>query len=104
MPDIDLEKTKRETLRWLIMVTLNAARPFGTTEPVILSAVETVIPGVTQLEIRRELEYLENRQLVEISGRGLQPSWQSKLTHHGIDVVEYTVECYPGIGRPQKWW
>jgi hypothetical protein len=27
-----------------------------------------------------------------------------KLTRIGIDVVEYTVECDPGIARPKKYW
>jgi len=104
MTEIDVEKAKRETLRWLIMVTLDAARPIGTTEGIVLSAIQDVPLAVTQLEIRRELEYLEDRKLIEIEGKGMKPEWHAKLTHHGIDVVEYTVDCHPGICRPKKWW
>ncbi len=100
---IDLEKAHREQMRWLIMVALNAARPIGTSEAIVLSAIQEAIPA-TQLDVRRELEYLEDRGLVEIEGRGMRPLWHAKLTHHGIDIVEYTVECYPGIARPLKWW
>jgi len=30
--------------------------------------------------------------------------WTAELTRHGVDVVEYTVECEPGIARPKKYW
>ena len=35
----------------------------------------------------------------EPSGR-----WFAELNRHGTDVAEYTVECDPGIARPQKYW
>ncbi len=101
---IDAEKAEREYLRWMIMVVLNAGRPVGAAESMILSAIQAIPLPVTQREIRRELEYLEDRKLVGIDGKGSRPLWHAKLTHHGVDVVEYTVDCLPGIARPQKWW
>jgi len=101
---VDMEKIARETMRWLIMVALNAGRPIGTSESMLGNAVTGAIPGATQREIRRELEYLEDRGMLEIEGKGMRPEWHAKLTHHGIDIVEYTVECYAGIARPQKYW
>ncbi len=103
MPEIDMVKINRESMRWHILVALNAARPIGTSEGIILSAIQAIPMAVTALEIRRELEYLENRKLVEIEGKGMRPEWHAKLTHHGIDVAEYTVPCHPGICRPAKW-
>jgi hypothetical protein len=32
------------------------------------------------------------------------PVWSAELTHHGVDIVEYTVDCFPGIARPPKWY
>jgi len=103
MSGIDLEKAKTEHLRWLILTALNAARPVGTSETIVLSALQAVPLPVTLVELRREMEYLEDRKLVVVAGKE-SPCWHAKLTHHGVDVVEYTVECHPGIARPKKWW
>jgi hypothetical protein len=103
MSEIDLEKAKRETLRWLILAALNAARPVGASEQIILMAVRGVINDVTQMFLRREMDYLECRKLIHIGERN-GPSWHGELTRDGVDVVEYTVACDPGIARPLKWW
>ncbi len=71
----------------------------GTVEP-FLSGVP--LP-VTQHELRRELDYLEERGLVKLRNQNTGV-WFGELTRDGIDVVEYTVECDPGIARPQKYW
>jgi hypothetical protein len=102
---IDFEKSSRETLRWLILATLNAARPLGAAEPLILSAITGIPHRVTALELRRELGYLEERDLVVIAPASKEsPAWHGKLTRAGIDVVEYTVPCDAGIARPKKYW
>ena len=103
MSEIDLEKAKIENLRWQILATLNAARPVGASEAIIMTAVRGVIPDITALSIRRELDYLEHRKLIKIFGQDT-PAWRAELTRDGVDVVEYTVECDPGIARPIKWW
>jgi hypothetical protein len=99
----DITKARRETLRWLILLTLNAARPVGASELIVMDALRQAQPDVTEREARVELDYLEERELVEISGRE-SPYWFAKLTRIGIDVVEYTVDCDPGIARPKKYW
>lgn len=98
----DMEKARRETNRWLILQCLDCARPLGAGEVLLLTALTDTVQ-ITQLELRRELDYLQDRQLVELSGRG-GPQWNAKLTRHGVDVAEYTVEVEPGIARPQKYW
>lgn len=100
---IDLEKSRREQVRWLILTALDAARPIGTTEHVILSPVREIIPDLTPRELRRELDYLEERGLAKLAHKDT-PNWRAELTRDGIDVVEYTVECDPGIARPPKYW
>lgn len=99
----DLAKARRESLRWLILLTLNNARPLGAFEEVVLSVAQSVYPDATALEVRRELDYLHDRELVGIDK---QPSgrWHAELTRHGVDIAEYTVECQPGIARPVKYW
>jgi len=101
--NVDLEKARREELRWLILRALYAARPIGTTESIIKNAIEPVVLDITLIEIRRELDYLEERELVSVTRRD-RPVWAAKINNHGVDLVEYTVPCRPGIARPEKWW
>lgn len=100
---IDPAKARREYLRWLILLTLNNARPIGAYEGPVLTVAQAEYPDATALEIRRELDYLADRKLVAVvkepSGR-----WFADLTRYGVDLAEYTVDCAPGIARPQKYW
>ena len=103
MHQIDHVRVRREALRWLILLTLNNARPMGIYEGPVLSVAQSVYPDATPLEMRRELDYLHDRELVKVRK---EPSgvWHAELTRHGVDVAEYTVDCEPGIARPQKYW
>lgn len=103
MHQIDHAKVRREALRWLILLTLNNARPIGTFEGPILSVAHSEYPDATPLELRRELDYLGGRDLVTLKK---EPSgkWHAALTRYGIDVAEYTIDCEPGIARPAKYW
>lgn len=103
MSNIDLKQQEREQSRWLILSVLNAARPIGTNEGLILSTIQSVLPGVTQQELRREMTYLEDRKLIEISNQHTG-AWFGKLTRYGVDLVEYTVPVDPGIARPVRYW
>jgi hypothetical protein len=102
-PKIDHDKVRREAIRWLILLTLNNARPLGFYEGPVLSVVQSEYGDATPLEVRREMDYLEERELVKLrkepSGR-----WHAELTREGVDVAEYTVDCEPGIGRPARYW
>lgn len=103
MHQIDHTRLRREALRWLILLTLNNARPIGAFEGLILTVAQSEYPDATAMELRREMDYLGERELVKIdkqsSGR-----WFAQLTRHGVDVAEYTVACEPGIARPAKYW
>ena len=100
---IDQAKVRRETIRWQILLTLNNARPVGAYEEVVLSVIQAMYPDATALELRREMDYLADRKLVDLrkepAGR-----WFADLTRYGIDVAEYTVDVDPGIARPAKYW
>lgn len=90
-------------MRWLIILTLNNARPIGAYEELVLATVQGMFPDATALEVRRELDYLADRGLVDLrkepAGR-----WFADLTRLGVDLAEYTVDCDPGIARPPKYW
>ncbi|WOI46984.1 hypothetical protein [Acidovorax sp. BLS4] len=102
-PAIDQARIRREALRWLVLLTLNNARPIGAFEGPILSVAQSEYPDATPMELRRELDYLADRELVRIDK---QPSgkWHADLTRIGTDVAEYTINCEPGIARPAKYW
>ena len=100
---MDMEKTRREAIRWNILMALNAGRPEAVAETLILSAIQGIPLQCTALELRRELDYLADRELVTLKRLEASP-WLADLTRYGVDVVEYTVECDPGIARPQKYW
>jgi len=100
---IDQVKARREHLRWLILLTLNNARPIGAFEGPILAVAQSEYPDASMLEMRRELDYLGDRDLIEVE-RKPDGRWHAELTRHGVDIAEYTVDCEPGIARPEKYW
>lgn len=99
----DPAKVRREHMRWTLILTLNNARPIGCYGEVALATVQGVFPDATQMEVQRELDYLNERELVEVTK---QPDgrWFAKLTRVGVDLAEYTIPCEPGIARPEKYW
>lgn len=100
---VDMHKVRREDIRWQILLTLNNARPIGACEELVMTVIRSTYPDATPLELRRELDYLADRKLVDLNK---EPSgrWFAELTRYGVDVAEYTVECDPGIARPAKYW
>ena len=100
---MDLEKSRRETLRWRILQTLDVGRPYAVAEDILLATVAGQDLPATPTDVRREIDYLEERNLVKVSGRD-SLYWSTELTRVGIDLVEYTVDCEPGIARPRKYW
>lgn len=100
---IDMEKIRRGQVRWTLLLALQNARPYGAHEGILLPTVQGLYPDATPLEIRRELDYLEERKLVEVE-KSPQGAWKGSLTRHGVDFVEYTIDAEPGIARPEKYW
>ncbi len=99
---MDMDKARRESIRWLALVAINAGRPELVAEGLILSAVQSVPVQCTALELRRELDYLEDRGLIKTARHEGAP-WTAELTHRGVDFVEYTIDAHPGIARPKKY-
>lgn len=99
---MDQQKIRRETMRWTVLLALNNARPIGAFEELVLAVLRGLFPDATQHECRLALDYLGDRDLVQIKK---QPDgrWHAELGRYGVDVVEYTVECEPGIARPEKY-
>lgn len=100
---MDLSRIRRETIRWQIILTLNMARPMGAFEKMVLSVIQAEYPDSTQQEVRRELDYLDDRNLIDLEKKP-DGRWFSKLSRYGVDVAEYTVDVEPGIARPAKYY
>jgi hypothetical protein len=100
----DPMKFRREQIRWDILLTLNKARPVGARDSLVLSVIRAEFPDATITETRREIDYLVGRKLVAVEVSPDKTFWHAELTRYGIDVVEYTVECEPGIARPEQYW
>ena len=100
---VDAVKVRREGMRWYLILALYNARPEEVCEEVVQTTMRAIYPDVTPLEVRQQLDYLGDRDLVKLrkepSGR-----WWSDLTRYGTDIAEYTIDCDPGIARPAKYW
>lgn len=96
-------KAKREGMRWQIINALNKARPYPTSEVFLIEIMQSIYGEVTNLELRQQLDYLEDRDVLSIDKKpyGL---WFADLTRIGIDIAEYTISCEAGIARPEKYW
>ena len=95
------EKQRREFMRWVLLLALNNARPIGAREEMLVSIAQDMWPDATRLEVRRELDYLHDRKLAEVT-KHPDGRWSAELSNHGVDFVEYTVDAHPGIARPPK--
>lgn len=100
---VDIEKARREGLRWYLILVLYKASPYRTAEDLLYQTVSAIYPGTTALEVRKQLDYLEARSLVAVT-REPSGRWYADLTRAGVDLAEYTVDCQPGIARPEKYW
>lgn len=94
-----MQKIRREDMRWHLLATVNVSRPQGIYTEALLPVIQAVYPDATQHEIRRELDYLEERHLAHIK-KDPMDRWFVDLTRFGIDFVEYSIEAQPGISRP----
>lgn len=92
-------KQRHERIRWFLLRALHVSRPDGAYLHPLLDVVRSVYHDATEQEIKRELTYLQDRHLVELK---VDPTvtWYAKLCRHGVDLVEYTIDCEPGIARP----
>lgn len=93
-------KQRVEIIRWILLITLDIARPTGAPVSMLLSVVRAEYPDATANEIHRELDYLESRDLIKIDTDPIGNK-TPKIDRYGIDVVGYTVDCEPGIARPK---
>ena len=100
---VDHVKVRRESMRWNLINTLDKARPHTSSEQFLLDVMRAIYPDATALEVRRDLDYLADRKLVDLN-KTPSGAWFADLTRYGVDIAEYTIDCAPGIARPEKYW
>ena len=100
---MDLGQKQREEARWRILRILDAGRPIGVSESIILRVLYDVALPIGPAGVRRELDYLRHLKLAEIEEYD-DEGWVAKLTASGVDLVEYTVQAPPGVARPKRYW
>lgn len=100
---LDPARTRRETLRWYLLLAIYHARPNEACDAILEATIRAIYPDTTPIETRQQIDYLAHRELVTVrkepSGR-----WWIQLTREGFDLVEYTTDCEPGIARPAQYW
>jgi len=98
---IDHARAEREYLRWVILMALWHARPYGTVETVIIGACRDIHLRVTADQLRAEMVSLKKRGLIEIDDSG--PIWSAQISPQGEAIVDYRSDCPPDIARPPRW-
>lgn len=99
---MDMHKARIESIRWHILVCANSGRPYPVAETLVLSAIQSIPIECTAHDLRREMDYLQDRALLDINRHEGAP-WSVEITHHGVDLVEYNIPVLPGIARPKKY-
>lgn len=99
--DIDFQRIQREETRWRVLRVLEASKGVACIDTIILRTVAAATPNITLGEVRREMQYLEDKGLISLEDKHAS-NWYASLTAQGLDVVEYTIPAPPGVGRPAR--
>lgn len=99
---IDPAKARREGLRWNILKLLHMAAPYTSNETFMLDTMRGIYPDASQDEVRKHLDYLADRKLIDLV-KAPSGAWFADIDRYGTDIVEYTVDCDPGIARPPRY-
>lgn len=95
------DAARRGFIRWIVLQTIDLWRPAPATLHSLVRVVQGEFADATELELRRHLDYLEERDLIAVHTDPLGQV-RAELKRFGIDVVEYTVDVDAGIARPPK--
>lgn len=80
-----MQKARTEGIRWQMISILNKARPHTTSEQFLIDVLRQLYPDITGIELRRELDYLADRKLVDIVKQPIG-LWFADLTRLGVDT------------------
>lgn len=86
---------QRQELRCRILKVLDAQRPKAIADSILLRVLLEQHLQTTAEELRMELAYLAEKHLVWDTST--DKTFMATLTAHGVDVIELTADCPPGI-------
>lgn len=97
---MEIEQIRREDARWKMLRVIDAGRPVGVNASIIRRVLSNLSLPLSQADLRRELAYLGDLDLIEIGEADGEQF--AKATAAGVAVVEYTAPAPAGIARPAK--
>nr|VFK67720.1 MAG: hypothetical protein BECKUNK1418G_GA0071005_115912 [Candidatus Kentron sp. UNK]VFK73052.1 MAG: hypothetical protein BECKUNK1418H_GA0071006_115912 [Candidatus Kentron sp. UNK] len=100
---VDHDRIRRESNRWNCLLTLKNAQPLGVWEELILDTLRAITPDITKKEVREIMDYLQEQGYVRLKKKP-HGRWHGKLTANGLHLLDYDIDCPPGISRPEKYW
>lgn len=92
------ERARVETTRRYILRVLHASSIVGTNEHIIHNTLQGERYPIMKGEVRRYLDYLEKKGLLNIEDRESEV-WHAFISDKGIDIIEGTIPVPPGIAR-----
>ncbi len=96
----DLEKARLRMIRYRILKILDAGRPSAVGEGLIRDVLTDVDLGASANDVRRALQYLDDKGYVELKESKRKP-WNGRLLPKGIDYLEDVDQEDAGIARPE---
>lgn len=98
--DVEAQRNRLRRLRLLQTLSMNRPHPMG--DGLIRQALKADIDlAFTQSSIRKGLEYLQGRSLVEFVTQ-TEDVWVAKITPDGIDYLEGHGADIAGVARPSE--
>lgn len=88
----DFMQTMVREIRRDILRFLHVAGDFGVSERMLLTAMRTYKHNVLLADIRRHLDYLEQRNVLKIKDRD-EGVWIIAITADGTDIVQGLKKC-----------
>jgi len=95
-----LEQARVKMIRYRILKTLDAGRPYPVGDGLLVEVLVDADLNVTQHEIRKALQYLNDKSFVKLDDKGTH--WEARLLPAGVDYVENPSVVDMGITRPAE--
>lgn len=97
----DFERARVAMTRYRVLAILDVGRPFPVGETLIAKVLNDIDLQATQTDIRRAMQYLADKGLIELSSPR-DRHWEARLLPDGVDYVEGHRDDDPGILRPPR--
>ena len=94
----DMEMSRIEVERRMVLLVLEASSPVGSSEDMILNALRRHRYPTIPSEVKKYLDYLEQKGLAQIEDRDAD-LWHATITATGVDVLQGVVKTPHGIAR-----